>query len=692
MGQLRGRTRRFLDVSLKKLGVTDYLIIPSNTCREVLPDTKMKKRVREHLLAPVLDQYPGVPIIAFGEAASLLLGGKVSETSALGKECELGGHICAFTYDYEYYLNNGRNKHMLAHIEATINASLTPIDPVEWSEEVPDSFGKELIIDVETTDVEYPWYGSHLIQLGIRDLSLSKNICLRPLQFTPAFKSTLQGVEKIIGHNILYDLVHLDYLGISFPNAKIHDTMIYHKNSHPNELFYGLKPLAKKYHGFPHWNAWFASKHMNKEEMRDDEWDKLCTYNVHDLLATEYLYLSQKRASPTFSLEMDYLKYVHKMIMNGMYVDARKLEEKHASISKQVESDTAKTKEIFGLGDDFNFNSPEQCLGWLRQYYPQLRSTNADVLSTVDRINGDLEHDPIEQLLHIRDISKLKGTGLEGLKKHLDADSLVHSSYAVHGAETGRSSSSNPNMQNTDPRVRPLFVPRHDDGRLVHTDLSGIEYRLIGHASADPVLLDVFNSGKDIHDEMYLALFGEYPPNKERRKKAKTANFCGVYGGGYKKFCLSAELPKDAESERLFQVVSGRYPGVAQWKHNTLQNLRRTLTIRNLFGRQRRFDYVDQDIEREAINWIIQSSGHDILKIYSMEMCDAIARAGLSNTLLVSEVHDSNTFDSPKEEYESAHRIIGNIGSSLNVLIESCFGVVMKVPIFAEVEVLEHWS
>lgn len=690
VGQTMGRTERFLQTLLKRQGIQEFTILPANPCAMRLADTKTKKRVRETLIFPYLDAHPGVPVVAFGESSSLLIGGKCSDTSSIGKECVIEGHICAFTYSYDYYLENGRDKHIMSHIETTINSSLVEETPIFWSETF-QPFGEEIVIDIETSGVEYPWYGSELLALGVYDIVSKKSFCFRGSELSPEIKNSISKAKKVIGHNVTYDIVHLNNAGFDFSSAHIHDTLIYHKNSHPNELSYGLKFLAKKYFSFPHWEAGVNSLY-SKGGLKDADWGQLCTYNVHDLLATYYLYMEQQKSSPTFSLEMDYLKYVIRMIMNGMHVDMKAWEEIHDKFTKQNEAVTARTKEVFGLGPDFNFNSPDQVLHLLRQYFPTIKSTGADILAGCISEPGNDSDTLIKSILELRDGIKLVGTGLAGLRQFIDTNSLVHSSYSVHGAETGRSSSSRPNMQNTDPRVRKLFTSRYPDGKLVHTDLSGIEYRLIGHASADPVLLDVFNGGKDIHDEMYLALFGEYPPNKERRKKAKTANFCGVYGGGYKKFCISAELPDDGESKRLFKLVSGRYPGVAIWKESVLRNLRRTQTIRNLFNRVRRFDYVNQDIEREAINWIIQSSGHDILKIYSMEMCDAIQRAGLTKTLLVSEVHDSNTFDSPRDEYERAADIIRDIGSNLNVLIEQCFGVVMKVPIFAEIEIMDKWS
>jgi DNA polymerase-1 len=375
------------------------------------------------------------------------------------------------------------------------------------------------------------------------------------------------------------------------------------------------------------------------------------------------------------------------MVINGFHVDSEGIDALLTKTDCELGDATYALRKEFNLGKDFNFNSPAQILNLLRRSIPQIKTTGAQELSKYEK-----DFPFIEKLLKIRDLEKLGGTGLEGLKEYIDSNELVHSSYSVHGAETGRSSSSAPNLQNTDPRVRPFFISRYKDGKLLHTDLSGIEYRLIAHASQDKELLRIFNSGEDIHDNAYRKIYGEWPPDKARRKLGKTANFLGVYGGGYKKFLFSTGLEDCGESRAAFKVVSGMYPGVEKWKHNIENQLFRRGFICSLFGRIRHFESVTQDDIREAINWIIQSSGHDILKIYSMEMCDRLREAGLHRTLLVSEVHDSNTFDSPQDEWENAVKIITPLAKDLNPLILHYLGEKMTLPIVAEVEAMEHWA
>lgn len=669
-----------------------------------ISDTSAKgiKIAREKFFLPILEGAGKIPVVAFGElGAKLVAGGNPTETSMINKTFVMHDRVCAFTYHPKIYFDgqkgegeklDPREEEVATNIYTTIVSTLRPvIAPTKIVGKLP--FGKSLtniVIDLETTDVEYPFCGSSKPTLiGVMPLGKPPYI-VQPRDVSEQTKRSLaENVQLVIGHNVLFDLVHLHHMGIDFPKARIHDTLIYHKNAFPNEWFYGLKPLAKKYGTFPQWDAWFASNHhkIDYANLSDENLDKVSDYNAIDLFATEFLYERQKKTYHPFDLEMDYLRYVLRMVINGFHVDREGIDSLLTKTECELGDAVYALKKEFNLGKDFNFNSPPQVLSLLRRSIPNIKATGAPELAKYEK-----DFPFIQKLLKVRDLEKLGGTGLEGLKEYIDPNDLVHSSYAVHGAETGRSSSSTPNLQNTDPRVRPFFVSRYNNGRLIHTDLAGIEYRLIAHASQDKELLRIFNAGEDIHDNAYFKIYGEWPPNKLRRKLGKTANFLGVYGGGYKKFLFAAGLDDNDGSRQAFKVVSGMYPGVEKWKRSIERRLYDYGRVHSLFGRVRDFERVDQDAVREAINWIIQSSGHDILKIYSMEMCDRLRMGDFHSTLLVSEVHDSNTFDSPQGEWGEAVEVIEDLAKDLNPLILKYLGEKMRLPIVAEVEVMTHWA
>jgi len=673
-----------LQALFTRLGINPAMLLARQCDLREEPDIAQIKSNRQNFLLPILDKLPKIPIVSLGQyAASYTLGGKHGETSHAGKTIELYDRVVSCSYHPSYYFESGQNKDILAHIEMTLDAAMRPIEEPKFIKGRLPKNVETIIIDVETTSSSYPWYGSGCVVLGVLPIGFVPYEIL-PEQLKQEDINRLNKETKVVvGHNLMYDLIHFRGLGVTFPNARFHDTMIYRKNLFPNEPKYGLKYLAKRYCKFPHWEAWFHRQLQDKVDLKTVDMQKFMQYNAYDLYATEQLYLKQTRAYQPFLLEMDYTKYVADMIDNGMFVHKERLEKLTADTKEELDKKEFEIRSTYGLGEDFNFNSPVQVRSLLERQGIQLRDTRE---STLDE--HKTESPIISDLLEIRNLSKLHGTSLEGLKNYVDNNQLVHSTINVHGAETGRSSSSKPNVQNTDPRVRPVFVSRYNAGRLVYTDLASIEYRLIAHVSRDPKLVKVFRENGDIHAMAFQQVFGRPHENKEERKKGKTINFAGVYGCGIEKF----QLLTGTTDEKLFYKTQNLYPGVNRWKEEVIKQLHYNGRIRSIFGRTWEFLSAKPADEREAINRIIQSSGHDILDIYIMETMDEIKKAGLTNTLLINETHDSFTLDSPDEEYRIAFQIVEKVAQRLVSLITECFGVQMIVPITAEVKLLEEWE
>jgi DNA polymerase I-like protein with 3'-5' exonuclease and polymerase domains len=170
-------------------------------------------------------------------------------------------------------------------------------------------------------------------------------------------------------------------------------------------------------------------------------------------------------------------------------------------------------------------------------------------------------------------------------------------------------------------------------------------------------------------------------------------NYAGVYGARYEKFLETSGLPDSPESEAIFDKIKNLYSGVEKWKQDTIRRLYRTRRVVNVFGRVRQFnEQITPEIEREAINWVIQSAGHDILIIFVLELVNRFREAGLNDILLTAELHDEPVFDASAEEYAQGAKIVEEVGLGLNQLILACFGVDISVPIFAECKVLAVWK
>lgn len=237
-------------------------------------------------------------------------------------------------------------------------------------------------------------------------------------------------------------------------------------------------------------------------------------------------------------------------------------------------------------------------------------------------------------------------------------------------------------------------------GIIIHPDLSQIEYRLIAHATGEPKLIRAFRDGRDIHDETCKDITGKFPKDKKERKKYKTANYAEIYGVGLAKLAFLTDLTY-RQAKELKSKVRGRYPRVDDFKAELADRLaeEEVVKLKNIFGRVRYLSLVEfygenerekvRNALREAFNWIFQSSGHDILKLWTLETIDMIADP---EVLIINDVHDEFVLDVPAEKKKIVVETLKFVGANLNLLIQESFGVKLKVPITAEIELDKHWS
>ena len=233
------------------------------------------------------------------------------------------------------------------------------------------------------------------------------------------------------------------------------------------------------------------------------------------------------------------------------------------------------TEEIHAIaGKPFNISSPQQ-LGKVLfedlKLPAPVRYGKGKTISTAADILEELaaDHEIVRKVLEYRQLTKLKGTYVDALPELIRAGSgRLHTSFNQAGAATGRLSSSNPNLQNIPIRtelgreIRAAFVPR-EGWKLIVADYSQIELRLLAHMSHDPVLLDAFTHGEDIHTRTAAEVFGVGPMavTPDLRRNAKAVNFGIVYG--ISGFGLAAQLgiPR-AEAEKYIKAYFERYAGV----------------------------------------------------------------------------------------------------------------------------------
>jgi DNA polymerase I len=246
----------------------------------------------------------------------------------------------------------------------------------------------------------------------------------------------------------------------------------------------------------------------------------------------------------------------------------------------------------------------------------------------------------------------------------------VHTSYGLTGAQTGRLSSNDPNLQNipirteTGRRIREAFVaePGHV---LLSADYSQIELRLAAHMADVPALRAAFANGDDIHSLTAQELFGEV--NRDTRGRAKTINFSILYG--ISRWGLAQRMGTSAdEAQALIDRYFERFPGINRYIAETLESVRDTGFTTTLFGRKTHFTRIKsanqaerQGSERAAINAPIQGTSADIIKRAMVRMPGALADAGLSGTRMLLQVHDELVFEVPEADANAAAAVIRRV-------------------------------
>ena len=301
------------------------------------------------------------------------------------------------------------------------------------------------------------------------------------------------------------------------------------------------------------------------------------------------------------------------------------------------------------------------------------------------------------KVLDWRQLSKLKSTYTDALQAQINAQTgRVHTSYSLTGAQTGRLSSTDPNLQNIPIRtemgrqIRDAFVAEGGNV-LLAADYSQIELRLAAHMANVPQLKEAFGRGEDIHAATAQELFGEV--NRDTRARAKTINFAILYG--ISRWGLAARLEITAdEAQDMISRYFERFPGIGSYINETLEKARADGFTQTLFGRKTWFPrtkasvmHERQGAERAAINAPIQGTSADIIKRAMARMGPALTQAGLDNVRMLMQVHDELVFELPEGDVEAASTIIRDVmENSAAPLVE------ISVPLVVDIGSGKSWG
>jgi DNA polymerase-1 len=349
-------------------------------------------------------------------------------------------------------------------------------------------------------------------------------------------------------------------------------------------------------------------------------------------------------------------------------------------------------------GEEFNISSPKQ-LGEVlfeKLMLPSGKktktgySTNADVLEKLRKY-----HPIIDDILEYRQMTKLKGTYVDGLLKSVDDDGRLRTTFKQTGTATGRLSSINPNLQNipirteAGRRFRKYFIPENKDYVLIDADYSQIELRVLAHLSKDEHMTAAFVAEEDIHTATSCRIFGVVPEDVtvEMRKRAKAVNFGILYGMGDFSLADDLKIPRSKAKEYIESYLSS-YSGVEKYLEDTIEGAKRDGYTVTMFSRRRYIPELAASNkmlrnfgERVARNSPIQGSSADIIKIAMINVDKKLRESGTGAKLLL-QVHDELLVECPREHADEVLELLRD---------EMERAVGLNVPLKVEAKCGENW-
>jgi DNA polymerase I len=418
---------------------------------------------------------------------------------------------------------------------------------------------------------------------------------------------------------------------------------------------------------------------------------RLATAMLHEIEEEGLLKLYQE-------IDLPLVPVLTRMEQAGVKIDLKVLGKMSARLEQEID---AKAKEIYECcGAEFNVNSPKQLgdvlFNKLNLPKPvkygkgKTISTAVDVLETLA-----LTHDAPRMVLEYRQLSKLKSTYVDALPALLDKDSgRLHTTFDQTGTATGRLSSANPNLQNIPIRtelgreIRAAFTA--EPGYvLLAADYSQIELRLLAHFSKDPLLVEAYRRGDDIHTLTASQVFG-VPPlmvTPDHRRQAKVVNFGIVYG--LSAFGLSQRLGiEPGEAKQFINAYFERYRGVRDFIDRTLEETRRDQKVKTLFGRVRPIPDINSKnanlrgfAERTAVNTPLQGTAADLIKLAMIRIDKALSERGMRSRMTL-QVHDELVFEAPEAEVDILRSLVREEMETVHPLV---------VPLLVEIGVGPNW-
>ena len=369
------------------------------------------------------------------------------------------------------------------------------------------------------------------------------------------------------------------------------------------------------------------------------------------------------------SIEFPLINVLYGMEVDGFKLDFNILKKMNEDYNKELKQ---LNDEIIVLaGEKFNLNSPKQLGNILFEKLglPNLQkgSTNIEVLENLQNV-----HPIIDLIIRYRKIYKLNSTYVDAYLEKMDkSNHIVHTYFNQMLTQTGRLSSTEPNLQNIPIRedkgrnLRKIFISRFDNGQIISADYSQIELRLLAHFSCDEKLVDAFNKNLDIHASTASEIFN-VPLNlvtSEMRRKAKAVNFGIVYG--ISDYGLSQSLHcSRKEAKEFIDKYFETYPNVKKYLESSIVFAKENGFVKTMFNRRRFIDELNSNNynlkqfgERVALNMPLQGTASDIIKLAMIEVEKEFENKNLKSKLIL-QIHDELICDTYPGEEDKVSNIL----------------------------------
>ncbi|HZI62093.1 MAG TPA: DNA polymerase I [Pyrinomonadaceae bacterium] len=516
-------------------------------------------------------------------------------------------------------------------------------------------------------------------------------------KFQGGVASAIGPLREVLANGLVEKTVHdmkravglLAHFNITLEGVK-HDTYLAAYLLDPTRSKYELSDLAKDALNV-------ENGHKPPANWSESAW---ATAAAADLTAQTasvlYARILDKKLETIYSeVELPLAPLLYRMERAGLKVDKKVLADLSSFIGQELHKLTIRIYEL--AGREFNIGSPKQVGEVLSDLNIDIgRKTSTGRISTSKAVLEELaqQFELPRLIIEYRELDKLKSVYTDALPHQIATDGRIHCQLNQTVAATGRLSSSDPNLQNIPirsemgRRIRRAFVAEKGN-KIISADYSQLELRLLAHITQDPVMLEAFQKGEDIHARTARLVFGAKTDAelKEARRFAKIVNFAIAYA--IEPWGLSQRVGiSRQEAKKVIEDYYNTYKGVRRYMEEVPLRAREHGYVRSIYGRIRplpgiadRNANIRKAAEREAINMPIQGTASDIVKIAMLHVDEEFKRNGLEARLLM-QVHDELLVEVPNTEVDKVTEILKR---------EMETAVELDVPLVADVGVGENW-